>query len=93
MINERNERLGAVAEWLDRTAEVLVEKEVANIVDGAQRGDFVARISLEGKEGFFRQLSEGLNQLSEVTQTGLTDVARALVAGELGVDVVSAQQG
>jgi methyl-accepting chemotaxis protein len=96
VINERNERLGAVAEWLDRTAEVLVEKEVANIVDGAQRGDFVARISLEGKEGFFRQLAEGLNQLSEVTQTGLTDVGRVLqlvAAGDLTQKIEAEYQG
>jgi methyl-accepting chemotaxis protein len=96
VINERNERLGAVAEWLDRTGEVLVEKEVANIVDGAQRGDFKARISLEGKEGFFRQLAEGLNQLSEVTQTGLTDVGRVLqlvAAGDLTQKIEAEYQG
>jgi methyl-accepting chemotaxis protein len=80
VINERNERLGAVAEWLDRTAEVMVEREVAGIVQGAQQGDFETRLSLEGKEGFFRQLSEGLNALSEVTSTGLKDVALVLQA-------------
>jgi methyl-accepting chemotaxis protein len=96
VINERNERLGAVAEWLDRTAEVLVEKEVAGIVDGALHGDFVTRLSLEGKEGFFKQLSEGLNQLSEVTQTGLTDVARVLqlvAAGDLTQKIEADYQG
>lgn len=96
VINARNDRLGAVAEWLDRTNEVMVEKEVANIVDGALRGDFVTRISLEGKEGFFKQLSEGLNQLSEVTQTGLTDVARVLqlvAAGDLTEQITADYQG
>jgi methyl-accepting chemotaxis protein len=78
VINEQNERLGAVAEWLDRTNEVRVEKEVAGMVAGALRGDFETRLGLEGKEGFFKQLSEGLNQLSEVTQNGLTDVAQVL---------------
>ncbi|MBI5793018.1 MAG: MCP four helix bundle domain-containing protein, partial [Rhodocyclales bacterium] len=83
VINENNERLGSVAEWLDRTNEVRIEREVAGMVDGALRGDFKTRLSLEGKEGFFKQLSEGLNKLSEVTQTGLTDVAQILqrVAG------------
>lgn len=38
VINDRGERMGAVAEWLDRTSEILVEKEVANIVDGASQG-------------------------------------------------------
>ena len=96
VINARNDRLGAVAEWLDRTNEVMVEKEVANIVDGALRGDFVTRISLEGKEGFFKQLSEGLNQLSEVTQTGLTDVARVLqlvAAGDLTEQITADYKG
>ncbi|MDP2824713.1 MAG: methyl-accepting chemotaxis protein, partial [Sulfuritalea sp.] len=96
VINDRNERLGAVAEWLDRTNEVLVEKEVAHIVDGALRGDFVTRLSLEGKEGFFKQLSEGLNQLSEVTQTGLSDVARVLqlvAAGDLTQKIDADYQG
>ena len=83
VINESNERLGSVAEWMDRTDEVRIEREVAGMVDGALRGDFETRLPLEGKEGFFKQLSEGLNQLSEVTQSGLTDVAQILqrVAG------------
>ena len=78
VINEHNERLGAVAEWLDRTGEVMVEQEVARIVDGAKNGDFEQRLELAGKEGFIRQLADGLNQLSEVTSTGLSDVARVL---------------
>ncbi len=96
VVNARNDRLGAVAEWLDRTNEVMVEKEVANIVDGALRGDFVTRLNMEGKEGFFKQLSEGLNQLSEVTQTGLTDVARVLklvAAGDLTEQIDADYQG
>lgn len=96
VMNARNERLGAVAEWLDRTPEVLVEKEVAGIVEGALRGDFVTRLSLEGKEGFFRQLAEGLNQLSNVTQTGLSDVARVLqlvAAGDLTQKIETDYQG
>ncbi|HLA36286.1 MAG TPA: Cache 3/Cache 2 fusion domain-containing protein [Rhodocyclaceae bacterium] len=80
VFNERKERLGAVAEWLDRTAEVQVEREVADIVDSAQIGDFDKRLSLEGKEGFIRQLAEGLNSLSEVTSSGLKDVATVLQA-------------
>ncbi len=78
VLSERGERLGAVAEWLDRTVEVLVERELANVVDCAQRGDFEKRLSLEGKEGFVRQLAEGLNRLAEVTSGGLQDVARVL---------------
>ena len=78
VVNDQGQRLGAVAEWLDRTGEVVVEREVASIVEGALRGDFEQRLALEGKEGFFKQLAEGLNKLSEVTSTGLNDVASVL---------------
>ena len=78
VINAEGARLGAVAEWLDRTGEVIVEQEVANIVQGAMRGDFEQRLAMDGKEGFFKQLSEGLNRWAEVTSTGLQDVARVL---------------
>ena len=96
VINDKNERLGAVAEWLDRTDEVRIEKEVASMVDGALAGNFETRLSLDGKEGFVRQLSEGLNQLSEVTQTGLTEVAQILqrvATGDLTQKIDADYQG
>ena len=76
--NAQGQYLGRASQWLDRTAEVAVEQEVARIVDGAKNGDFGQRLALEGKQGFIRQLAEGLNQLAEVTSTGLQDVARVL---------------
>ena len=80
VINELGQRLGAVAEWKDRTAEVAVEKEVAAIVHGAVMGDFTRRIQTQDKEGFFKQLGENLNQLMETSETGLNEVVRVLGA-------------
>ncbi|MGZ4955716.1 MAG: methyl-accepting chemotaxis protein [Methylobacter sp.] len=80
VINELGQRLGAVAEWKDRTAEVAVEKEVADIVQGAVMGDFTKRINMQNKEGFFRQLGENLNQLMETSEIGLNEVVRVLDA-------------
>jgi methyl-accepting chemotaxis protein len=80
VINEQGQRLGAVAEWLDRTAEVAVEQEVASLVHGAVMGDFSRRIEMEGKKDFFKQLGEGLNGLMEITESGINDVVRVLGA-------------
>jgi methyl-accepting chemotaxis protein len=80
VINELGQRLGAVAEWQDRTAEVAVEKEVAMIVDSASRGDFTQRIQTQDKEGFFKQLGESLNRLLQTSETGLNEVVRVLDA-------------
>jgi methyl-accepting chemotaxis protein len=96
VFNAGGERLGSVGEWQDRTDQLIVEKEISDIVAGALRGDFVTRLSLDGKEGFFKQLAEGLNQLSEVTQTGLTDVARVLqrvAAGDLTQKIDAEYEG
>jgi len=80
VINEQGQRLGAVAEWQDRTIEVAVEQEVAALVHGAVMGDFSRRINMQGKEDFFKQLGEGLNELLETTESGINDVVRVLGA-------------
>ncbi len=80
VINDRGLRLGAVAEWQDRTLEVAVEQEVAALVHGAVMGDFTRRIQMQGKEDFFKQLGEGLNELMETTENGINDVVRVLGA-------------
>lgn len=60
--------------------DVGVEKEVAAIVAAASQGDFSQRLSLEGKEGFFANLSKGMNQLLDTSEQGLTDVSEVLAA-------------
>ena len=56
-------RVGTVVQWLDRTAEVLTEREVEAMVTAALEGDLTRRIALEGKSGFFGKLAGGMNQL------------------------------
>ncbi len=52
VINEQGHRLGTMAEWHDRTDEVMVENEVASIIGAAAKGYFSMRF--DGKEGFLR---------------------------------------
>jgi methyl-accepting chemotaxis protein len=78
--NERGERIGMAVEWLDRTGEVAVEREVQGIVDAAANGDFTQRIAVADKQGFFKQLAEGMNHLLDTTSTGLDEVGKVLSA-------------
>ncbi|WP_043758393.1 PAS domain-containing protein, partial [Imhoffiella purpurea] len=78
--DDRGHQIGKVMQWQDRTAEVTAEREIAGLVEGAAVGDFAARLDLAGKEGFFRQLSEGLNRLLDIMSAGLSDVAGVLDA-------------
>ena len=76
--NQQNQHTGTVLEWTDRTEEIAIEKEIDNLVEAAGRGDFSQTINLQGKEGFFKVLSIGLNTLVETTEKGLDDFARVL---------------
>lgn len=78
--NESGEQAGAVVEWRDRTQELTVEKEVVDIVRAGIAGDFNKRLAVDGKEGFFRQLAEGINQLMESVSQGLNELATMLSA-------------
>lgn len=84
IFNENGERLGTVVEWSDTTNETLAQAEIADIVEGASRGDFNRRINTNGKNGFFLELADGMNNLMETTSDGLSEVARVLSAMSKG---------
>jgi methyl-accepting chemotaxis protein len=60
--------------------------EIRQIVAAASKGDFSTKMDLSDKAGYTKDLSELLNQLSNVSETGLNDVTRvaeALACGDL----------
>jgi methyl-accepting chemotaxis protein len=96
IVSKDNERLGTVVEWLDRTKEVNAEVEIADMVEASVRGDFTKRIREDDKEGFFLNMSKGLNQLVQTTETGLNEVSNVLLAiseGDLTKRITSEYQG
>ncbi len=96
VINESGERIGFVAEWLDRTAEVKTEQEVEKVVDAAAQGDFSLRINEHDKEGFFLTLAQTVNVLVDTSDKGLNDVVRlleALAGGDLTQKITNNYSG
>ena len=80
LLDEKRERLGTLVEWQDTTQEEATKAEVANLVSAAADGDFTQRIDMKGKEGFYKQLGEGMNKLMETSSVGLNEVVRVLDA-------------
>ena len=79
-------RLGTVMEWTDRSQEVAIEGEIQDIVDAALAGDLSQRIDLSGNDGFFNMLSEGINDLVDVSERVINDtvdVLGAMARGDL----------
>jgi len=84
VLDESGQRIATIVEWIDRSAEVAAEKDVASIVAAAQQGDLSQRISLEGKEGFFIELSNAINALTDTVERAVDDTIAALSALESG---------
>jgi methyl-accepting chemotaxis protein len=80
VINKNNERIGFVAEWVNRINEVVLDQEVSNVVVAATQGDFSNRINEKDKSGIFLKLSQNINQLMETSSASLNDVVRVLNA-------------
>lgn len=96
VMSEAGERLGTVVEWRDRTSEIAVEKEVESIVNAAKAGDLEQRLDTTGKDGFFLQLSNGINEMVETVSASFNDVARvmrAMAAGDLTEKITADYDG
>lgn len=80
VVNEQGKRLGSVAEWKDRTFEVAIEKEIANIIDAIADGNFSQRLNEAGKSDFILSLSKSINNLILTCSESLNEIVRVLSA-------------
>ena len=94
--SDDGKRLGTVVEWLDRTSEVAIEKEVEAIIEGAAAGDLSVRLTEEDKSGFFKTLSGGLNEIVSIAEGVIEDTVEildALAHGDLTKRITTEYQG
>ena len=64
---------------VDSLTQIVAEIK-AIVEDAAIRGSFSTKMDMNGKAGYTKELSELLNQLSDVTDTGLHDIIRVASA-------------
>lgn len=89
-------RLGTVVEWLDQTQEIAIQDEIDNIIASANDGQLDQRIELDGKSGFFRQVSHGLNTLLDKTASFVEDMGNifgAMAEGDLTKNITNEYRG
>ncbi|WP_313901403.1 methyl-accepting chemotaxis protein [Methylomonas koyamae] len=78
VIDAEGNRIGTVVEWLDRTHEVKIEREIADIVEAVKVGELSSRIELGNKQGFFASLSAGINELTDVIENVFSDIGSTM---------------
>ena len=82
-------QVGTIVQLLDRTLEVTAEEEVKRVVARAIEGDLSARIEERSKEGFFKVLAEGMNQLTGNMAEVVRQMSLAAAEVRTGADEIS----
>ena len=86
--------LFAVREMLAKLRQVVDGQRI--VVAAANRGNFDARVDLNGLQGFQREMGEGLNQLAITTGASINDVVRVMGAvseGDLSKTIEQKYEG
>ncbi|MEJ2213723.1 MAG: methyl-accepting chemotaxis protein [Gammaproteobacteria bacterium] len=78
VIDADGTRLGTAVEWSERTEEVAIEKEIDSLVEAASSGNLTRRLDIEGKQGFFLQLSKGFNSLLDELTSVFDDIGNVM---------------
>ena len=84
--SDQGERLGLVADWLDRTAELKVRAEVEDVLSSAGQGDLSKRIDVAAAHEEVRPMLHPINALMDLLGTLVDDLAHmlnALAKGDL----------
>jgi len=90
---QETERRSAEAQ---RAREQAIGAEIAGLIGAVSRGNLSTRIDLNGKDGFYRTMSEGINRLTDTIQTVIADMAgvlSALAEGDLTRRISKDYQG
>ena len=68
----------------------VIERDIQAIVDAARDGDLSKRAPLEGRQGFYEKLGQGINDLVDVNERVINDTVRvfsALAQGNLNESI------
>lgn len=81
--------VGTAVQWIDRTQEIAAEQELSLIVANAIDGDLTMRIVEEGKQGYFKVLAGGMNNLIVSVASVIRAMSSAAAEVRAGADEIS----
>src|SRR5450631_432650 len=89
VVDAQGNPVGTVVQWIDRTQEIAAEQELATIVANAIDGDLTTRIVEEGKQGFFKVIAGGMNNLIISVAGVIRAMSSAATEVRTGADEIS----
>jgi methyl-accepting chemotaxis protein len=96
VFDDRNVYVGRATQWKNITAEITAQKQIARIVEESTTGNFRNRINIEAKDGFFRELADGLNTLLGTCEQNYGDISEMftrLSRGDLTFSITNKYTG
>ncbi|MEK7327575.1 MAG: methyl-accepting chemotaxis protein, partial [Chloroflexota bacterium] len=96
IVSDSGEYLGNVVEWSDITSQKKAQDEVDKLIQAASIGQLSERINAEQFDGFFKNLSQGVNKMLDAVVTPLHEaqtVLTALAANDLTKTMTGNYQG
>ena len=96
VFDKKGDKIGFIAEWVDKTAETKAIQSINSIIEAASRGDFETRIPETGQRGFLLELSHNLNRLFGITAGSLNEIEMmldALSRGDLTKTITTEYSG
>ncbi len=78
ILDKNGKKVAVSVEWIDKTTEKRIEKEIVVAIDAAGRGDFSRRVDMSGAQGVFKLLGESINRLIELTGGALGTIGAGL---------------
>jgi len=96
VFDKKGDKIGFIAEWVDKTAETKAIQSINSIIEAASHGDFETRIPEAGQRGFLLELSHNLNRLFGITAGSLNEIEMmldALSRGDLTKTITTEYSG
>ena len=96
VVDGSGDSIGTVVEWQDRTEEVAIEKELDHIIRSATIGNLSSRAQTQGRSGFFLAMSQGINQLLDISEDvigEMVNIMEKLAQGDLRHSIEREYQG
>jgi methyl-accepting chemotaxis protein len=96
MRNSQNVVIGYGVTWRDRTDNIEVEKQIAEVMGAVAKGDFSPRLKLNTSMKFMNDIADGVNRICEVSESFLKElngVMSGVSDGELTQRMATSHQG
>ena len=77
VFDDQGQSIGSVGQWNDMTEQLAAESDIGELAEMAVQGNFAARIGLDDKTGFYKEIGQKFNALVDTVSKTIIEVRAA----------------